>query len=146
MKPIVKSYLAEVNLGAGTVGAGQNINIQDYPQLRDIYITGVQVFDSSVLGISPQGKTVVPNLKGITLTLMDKYNMEMIFQYPTFDLNSANVAGFYRDINPFYLQLTKSYITILDPTGLSSNQSVMLNIFYVTAADWKKYSSIYVRK
>jgi hypothetical protein len=146
MKPIVKSYLAEVNLGAGTVGAGQNINIQDYPQLRDIYITGVQVFDANQVAISPQGKTVVPLLKGITLTLMDKYNMEMIFQYPTFDLNSANVAGFYRDINPFYLQLTKSYITVLDPTGLSSNQSVMLNIFYVTASDWKKYSSIYVRK
>jgi hypothetical protein len=146
MKPIVKSYLAEVNLGTGTVGAGQNINIQDYPQLRDIYITGIQVFSADQLSVSPQGKTVVPTLLGITLTLMDKYNMEMIFQYPTFDLNSANVAGFYRDINPFYLQLTKSYITVLDPTGLSSNQSVMLNIFYVTAKDWQKYSSIYVRK
>ena len=146
MKPIVKSYLAEVNLGTDTVGAGQNINIPDYPQLRDIYITGIQVFDANQVSISPQGKTVVPLLTGITLTLMDKYNMEMIFQYPAFDLNSANVAGFYRDINPFYLQLTKSYITVLDPTGLSSNQSVMLNIFYVTAKDWNKYNSIYVRK
>lgn len=146
MKAIVRSYLAEVNLGTGTVGTGQNINIQDYPQLRDIYITGIQVFDSSVLTLSPQGKTVVPLLKGITLTLMDKFNMEMLFQYPTFDLNSANVAGLYRDINPFYLQLTKSYITVLDPTGLSSSQSVLLNIFYVTAKDWQKYSGIYVRK
>jgi hypothetical protein len=146
MKPILKSYLAEVNLGGGTVGAGQNINIQDYPQLRDIYITGIQVFDSGVLSISPQGKNVVSTLTGITLTLMDKFNMEMIFQYPTFDLNSANVAGLYRDINPFYLQLTKSYITILNPTGLSSNESVILNIFYVTAADWKKYQGLYVRK
>ena len=146
MKPILKSYLAEVNLGTGTVGAGQNVNIQDYPQLRDIYITGIQVFDNNQLALSPQGKTVVSTLKGITLTLMDKYNMEMIFQYPTFDLNPANVAGFYRDINPFYLQLTKSYISILDPTGLASSESVILNIFYVTAADWKKYSSIYVRK
>ena len=146
MKPILKSYLAEVNLGTGTVGAGQNVNIQDYPQLRDIYITGIQVFDNNQLSLSPQGKTVVSTLKGITLTLMDKYNMEMIFQYPTFDLNPANVAGFYRDINPFYLQLTKSYISILDPTGLASSESVILNIFYVTAADWKKYSRIYVRK
>lgn len=146
MKPIVKSYLAEVNLGTGAVGAGQNINIQDYPQLRDIYITGIQVFDANQITISPQGKNVVPTLTGITLTLMDKYNMEMIFQYPTFDLNSANVGGFYRDINPFYLQLTKSYITILDPAGLTAGESVMLNVFYVTAADWKKYSSIYVRK
>jgi hypothetical protein len=143
MKPILRSYLAEVNLGTTTPGNGQNINIQDYPQLREVYICGIEIFDSNQLNISPSGKTVVTTLEGLTLTLMDKYNMEMLYQYPAFDLNPANVGGFYRDIKPFYLQLTKSYITILDASTVSANQSVMLNIFYITAKDWDKYKALY---
>jgi hypothetical protein len=146
MKPIVRSYLAEVNLGTTIPGAGQNINIQDYPQLRDVIITGVQVFSAGQVAISPQGKTVVNTLSGITLTLMDKFNMEMIYQYPTFDLNPATTSGFYRDFFPFELQLTKSYISILSNVGLNENESVCLNFFYIPKKDWKKYQSLYVRK
>jgi hypothetical protein len=139
MKPILRSYLTEVNLGTTLPGNGQNINIQDYPQLRDIMITGVEVFDSGEVSLSPSGKAVVPTLTGITLTLLDKFNMEIVYQYPTFDLNPTNVAGFYRDFVPFPLQLTKSYITVLNNTGLSANQSVILNIFYITKKDFLKF-------
>jgi hypothetical protein len=139
MKPILRSYLTEVNLGATLPGNGQNINIQDYPQLRDIMITGVEVFDSGEVSLSPSGKTVVPTLTGITLTLLDKFNMEVVYQYPTFDLNPVNVAGFYRDFVPFPLQLTKSYITVLNNAGLAANQSVILNFFYITKKDFLKY-------
>jgi hypothetical protein len=143
MKPILRSYLAEVNLGTTTPGNGQNINVQDYPQLREVYICGLEVFDSAQLSISPSGKAVVTQLKGLSVTLMDKFNMEMVYQYPAFDLNPANVGGFYRDLKPFYLQLTKSYITVLDATTVAANQSVMLNIFYVLAKDWEQYKAIY---
>jgi hypothetical protein len=143
MKPILRSYLAEVNLGTTTPGNGQNINIQDYPQLRDVYICGLEVFDDGQLAISPSGKTVVGALNGLTLTLMDKFNMEILYQYPAFDLNPVNVGGFYRDFKPFYLQLTKSYITVLDATTVAASQSVMINIFYITAKDWDKYKSLY---
>lgn len=139
MKPILRSYLTEVNLGATLPGNGQNINIQDYPQLRDIMITGVEVFDSGEVSLSPSGKAVVPALTGITLTLLDKFNMEIVYQYPTFDLNPTNVAGFYRDFVPFPLQLTKSYITVLNNAGLAANQSVILNFFYITKKDFLKY-------
>jgi len=145
MKPILRSYLAEVNLGTTTPGQGQNINIQDYPQLRDVYITGIEIFDINQLSISPSGKTVVSSLDGITITLMDKFNMEMVYQYPTFDLNPANVGGFYRDIKPFYLQLTKSYITILNAALYNANESVMLNIFYITAKEYEKNKNVYGR-
>jgi len=146
MKPIVRSYLAEVNLGTTAPGNGQNINIQDYPQLRDVIITGVQVFSQNQVAVSPQGKTVVTTLSGITLTLMDKFNMEMIYQYPSYDLNPVNVSGFYRDFVPFELQLTKSYISVLSNTCLNANESVCLNFFYVPKMDWKKYAAMYVRK
>jgi len=146
MKPIIRSYLAEVNLGTTIPGNGQNINIQDYPQLRDVIITGVEAFSFNQVAVSPQGKTVVAGLSGIVLTLMDKFNMEMIYQYPTHDLNPSLTSGFYRDFVPFELQLTKSYITVLSNAGLLANQSVCLNFFYVPKKDWKKYSALYVRK
>lgn len=145
MKPIVRSYLAEINLGNSTPGQGQNINFQDYPQLRDIYITGITTFEDAQVAVSPTGKTVVPSLTGITVSLKDIYNMDMVFQYPAYDLQPSLVNGYYRDFIPFKLQLTKSYITILDPTGLSANESVLFNIFYISTKDYNKYAKIYER-
>jgi hypothetical protein len=72
--------------------------------------------------------------------------MEMIYQYPSYDANPVNVSGFYRDINPFQLQLTKSYITVLDRTNIAANDSVIVNFFYISLKDWPKYSAYYARK
>jgi hypothetical protein len=145
MKPIVRSYLTEINLGTTQPGNGSNINFKDYPQLRDIYLTGYAVYDAAQVAASPSGKAVVTNLTGITVTLMDIYNMENIYQYPSYDSNPANVSGFYRDFYPFQLQLTKSYISILDNTNLLANESVIVNLFYIPLKDWKKYSAYYAR-
>jgi len=145
MKPIVRSYLCEINLGTTAPGQGQNLNFQDYPQLRDIYITGITTFEDAQVAVSPSGKTVVPSLTGITVSLKDIYNMDMIFQYPAYDLQPSLVNGYYRDFIPFKLQLTKSYVTILDPTGLLANQSILFNIFYIPAKEFNNYAKIYVR-
>jgi len=112
----------------------------------DANSTDVEVFSFNQVAVSPQGKPVVGVLSGIVLTLMDKFNMEMIYQYPTADLNPALTSGFYRDFVPFELQLTKSYISVLSNAGLNINESVCLNFFYVPKKDWKKYSALYVRK
>jgi hypothetical protein len=147
MKPIVRSYLTEINVGTTQPGNGTNINFKDFPQLRDIYITGFAFYNASQVAISPAGKTVIPaNAQpGITTTLVDIYNMEMIYQYPSFDANPINASGFYRDIFPFQLQLTKSYITVLDNTNILQNQSIIVNIFYIPLKEWKKYAPYYVR-
>lgn len=145
MKPIVRSYLTEINVGTTQPGNGTNINFKDYPQLRDIFITGFAFYDVNQVAASPSGKTVVGNLTGITVTLLDIYNMEMIYQYPSFDANPINASGFYRDIYPFQLQLTKSFITILDNTNIAANESVLINFFYIPIKDWKKYAAYYAR-
>lgn len=147
MKPIVRSYLTEINVGTTQPGNGTNINFKDYPQLRDIYITGFAFYDISQVSLSPAGKVIVPAnaLPGITVTLLDIYNMEMIYQYPSYDANPINASGFYRDIFPFQLQLTKSYITVLDNTNIAANQSVIVNFFYIPLKDWKKYAQYYAR-
>jgi hypothetical protein len=145
MKPIVRSYLTEINVGTTQPGNGTNLNFKDYPQLRDIFITGFAFYDNNQVTFSPSGKAVVSTLTGITVTLLDIYNMEMIYQYPSYDANPINASGFYRDIYPFQLQLTKSYITILDNTNVAADESVLINFFYIPLKDWKKYSAYYAR-
>lgn len=130
MKPILRSYLIEVNFGNTLPGNGVNINFQDYPQLRNIMLTGITVSDTSTLAISPSGKNVTTDNSGIAVTLMDIFNMEIIKNYPAKGLDPFYNYGFYRDFTDINLQLTKSYITILDNTNLLANQSVILNIFY----------------
>jgi len=130
MKPILRSYLIEVNFGNTLPGNGVNINFQDYPQLRNIMLTGITVSDSTTIAVSPSGKTVTNDNAGIAVTLMDIYNMEIIKNYPAKGLDPFYNYGFYRDFTDINLQLTKSYITILDNSALAANQSVILNIFY----------------
>jgi hypothetical protein len=137
MKPIEKSYLIEINVGTTNPGNGVNINFQDFPQLRDIYLTGIQVFDLSTVLTSPSGKTVVGALTGATVTLLDIFNQEIIRSYPAQDLSPFYNSGIYRDFKPFKLQLTKSYITILDNTTTAANESYIVNIFYISAKDFK---------
>ena len=142
MKPIVKSYLVEVNLGSTVPGVGSNLLFQDYPQLRDVYLMSAVVYDTNTLTTSPAGKTVITATGGITLTLMDRYNQEIIRSYPSVDLNPYYNAGFYRDLRPFPLQLTKSFITIQNITGLNANESFVMNIFYITDKEYKSIKNV----
>lgn len=138
MKAIKRSYLVELNLGSNTPSNGQNIYFQDYPQLRNIFVSGVLVADINTATISPAGKPVVSSLTGITLTMVDTMNREIIRQHPLKDIAPYYTYGFYRDFEPFPIQLTKSYITILNNIGLNANESVLINISYLLPEDLKQ--------
>jgi hypothetical protein len=137
MKPIYRSYLIEVNLGAAVPGVGSNLYIKDYPTLRDVWFCGVTSHTNQTLAKSPAGADTITATgeQQIAATFVDRYNQEIIKSYPCRDLVPYYVSGFYRDFKPFQLQLTKSYITILNTTGLSANQSILLNVFYYTNKD-----------
>jgi hypothetical protein len=141
MKAIKNSYLIEINLGSTVPGTGANLTFQDYPQLRDVYVTGVEIFDANTLLKSPSGKTVVTQVTNFTTTLIDKFNAEILHQYPAQDLNPAARSGFYRDFQPFALQLTKSFITILSTTNINANESILVNVFYLTKKEYEKISN-----
>jgi hypothetical protein len=143
MKPIKRSYLVEINVGTTVPGNGSNINFQDYPQLRNVFFAGAIVCDSNTVQTSPSGKTVLSDTAGITLTLVDKFNQEVTHQYPTKDLNPYYVSGLYRDFVPFPIQMTKSYITILNNGAINANESILINIFYYTE---KEFAALTARK
>lgn len=138
MKPILKSYLVEINVGTAVPGNNSNILFQDFPQLRDVYIFGILGMDVNTLAISPTGKTIVAANTGTTITLLDTFNQEIIKQYPLVSLDPWYMSGFYRDFQPFPLQLTKSYITITSNTGINANESYCFNIFYLEKKEYDK--------
>ena len=109
-----------------TTGGFQGSSYSALPDTREL----VTVADTNTLAISPSGKNVTTNNSGIAVTLMDIFNMEIIKNYPAKGLDPFYNYGFYRDFTDINLQLTKSYITILNNTALAANESVILNIFY----------------
>lgn len=140
MKAITRSYLVELYLGTSAPGNGSSINFQDYPELRDVYICGVEVCPANYLTLSPSGKTntALANCPGVVLNLLDTNTNIKVYNYPTFDLVPSNVSGFYRDFEPFKLNLVKSYCTILQNIAIGANESLCFNFFYVRAQDYEK--------
>jgi len=143
MKAITRSYLVELFLGTTAPGTGASINFQDFPELRDVYITGVEVCGSDYLQNAPSGRvnTQSTNLPGVVLNLLDTNTNIRLYNYPTFDLQPNNVSGYYRDIEPFKLNLVKSYITILQNIAIGNNESLCFNFLYIRAADYEKATS-----
>jgi hypothetical protein len=140
MRAITRSYLVELFLGTTAPGQGASLNFQDFPELRDVYITGIEVCGDDYLANAPSGRINTPstNLPGIVLNLLDTNTNIRLYNYPTFDLQPNNVSGYYRDIEPFKLNLVKSYITILQNIAIANNTSLCFNFLYVRAADYEK--------
>jgi hypothetical protein len=140
MRAITRSYLVELFLGTSAPGVGASLNFQDYPELRDVYITGVEVCGSVYLLNAPSGRvnTASTNLPGLVLNLLDTNTNIRVYNYPTFDLQPSNVSGYYRDFEPFKLNLVKSYLTVLSNAGIGPNESLCFNFLYIRAADYEK--------
>lgn len=130
-QPIIqRTYLTEIQL-TQTPAAGQNPPFLNIPQLRaeNAIIQGIQCFDSDSLATSPSALTVVSVLSGIVVTLVEA-STENVYKYPCTDLLPTANSGFIRVFKNKKIDLSKSYITILNAAGLSINQSVVFNFIY----------------
>jgi hypothetical protein len=129
MGPIAQyTYLAEIKL-VNAPANGQKVPFLDIPQLRNVKTIGIECFKLTDLTISPNSNTVVSVLTGMVLTLAIQ-SAEDIYLYPCNDLNPALNSGLIRPFAEKKIDFPKSYITILDSTGLSQNESVLFNIIY----------------
>jgi hypothetical protein len=128
---IENSYLVEVNLPSITLG--QRYTFIDIPQLRYNAVTmmGIEAFTGSQLATSPNNKTVIAAAGSVNIVCTFVVNeTEDIYQIPYYTLISANNAGLIREFQNKRINLVKSYITILNVTGLNANESVMFNFYY----------------
>jgi hypothetical protein len=130
-QPIIqRSYLAEIKLSLAPA-ANQRIFFLDVPELRAVnaMMTGIEVFDVNSLVTSPNGNPVVTAVTGIIVTFAEA-STETVYQYPCFDLTPNNNSGLIRLFNKKKINLPKSYITILNSTGLNQNDAVVFNFIY----------------
>lgn len=125
---IEKSYLAEINF-SNAPNNGQRVYFLDIPELRGKVVKAVEAFSANELNISPNGKNIIGNTKGILLTLTDD-STENYYQWPAFSLEAAQNGGIIRTIKARKIDLTKSYVTIADATTIAQNQSVCFNFYY----------------
>lgn len=128
-QPVInRSYLTEVKL-VNVPSNGQKVPFLDVPQLRNVFTTSITAYTATQLTTSPQSNIVVGSLVGLVLTLAI-VNTEEVYQIPCIDLQPQSNSGLMRLFKNKQVNLPKSYITILDATGLNQNESVVFNFIY----------------
>lgn len=130
IQPIIeKSYLVEINLG--TPAVQKTINFQFIPQLEGSTIYGIQTFSVTDVASAPSGAAVVSTagLASCVVTFSVGDNQD-IYLMPCSDLRSANNSGFQRMFNNKKLNLTKSFITILNTGSITANDTILFQFLY----------------
>ena len=135
LQPIINnSYLVEVNLT--TVANGQRYYFLDVPTLRApyIFVQGIEAYSSDQVALSPNNSTIISaaGATGIVVTFAVR-ETEEVYQIPYFTLISAANAGMIREFANKQINLTKSYVTILDSTNLNAAESCIFNFYYTIA-------------
>lgn len=135
LQPIIQnSYLVEVNLT--TVAVGQRYYFLDVPTLRApyIFVQGIEAYNSSQVTLSPNGANIVTaaGATGLVVTFAVR-ETEEVYQIPYYTLISSANGGLIREFANKQINLTKSYVTILDATALAPAQSAIFNFYYQIA-------------
>ena len=128
---IKRSQIVEAKL-SGSLAVGKRYNFTDIPNLsrNSLVIYGFESFTTSQLTVTPTGNAVVPASTGIVITWRDTNKQEFIYQIPMYTTIRANNAGLIVLLQPRVINLTDSYVSLTDTTGLSLNQSVAINVYY----------------
>lgn len=135
LQPIINnSYLVEVNLT--TVAQGQRYYFLDVPTLRApyIFVQGIEGYSRDQVTLSPNNAPIVSaaGATGLVVTFAVR-ETEEVYQIPYFTLVAATNAGLIREFANKQINLTKSYITILDATSLAPGESAIFNFYYQIA-------------
>lgn len=141
MKEILRSYLAEINFGSTIPGNGSTVQFQYFPQLENVVIYGIEAIKANVMALSPTAQALVTTLTGLSVTIVNKNQKNIIEGYPCYDLDPSTTGGLYRNFKPFELNLVKSFVTIMDASTLIANQSVCFNVFYATMDEVKQLAA-----
>jgi hypothetical protein len=134
-QPIIKnSYLIEVNIT--TPAVGQRYYFLDVPTLRApyVFINGVEAYTADQVTFSPLNAPIITQSgsTGVTITFAVKES-EDIYQMPYFSYVAGYNSGIIRELANKQINLTKSYITILDTTNIVAGQSALFNVYYQVA-------------
>lgn len=129
---INNSYLFEVPVGATVGGTGREIAFpQNLGNLNRAIVYGIEVYSGSDLNATPSGAVPVP-LAGCRSAALKMFNetTAQLFLLPLIDLIPTSQGGLQREFLPFPVNMSKSRIVLFSNTGISANQSFVLNFIY----------------
>jgi hypothetical protein len=113
MKPIRNYKLVLVTINAGT-SAGAVIQFPDVPELRGRKITGLEFYDTALMSVAPNqvAGTTQAQMISTTVTLkdFDETGLERLKDCPLATLQPINVAGIYKQFEPFGVNWQGSFV------------------------------------
>jgi len=129
---IKRSQLVEAQFT--TPAAGKKYQFTDVPNIsrNNIIVYGFEAFSADQLSVTPNNNTVIAaaDTDQICVTLIDNNNLERIYQLPYYTAIRSQNGGFVLMVQPFILNLTRSYVQLTDATGIGSNEVAVLNLYY----------------
>jgi len=129
---IKRSQLVEAQFT--TPAAGKKYQFTDVPNIsrNNIIVYGFEAFSAAQLSVTPNNNTVIAaaDTDQICITLIDNNNLERIYQLPYYTAIRSQNGGFVLMVQPFILNLTRSYVQLTDATGIGSNEVAVLNLYY----------------
>ena len=132
-QPIIeKRYLWEINLT--TIGNGQIYNMTVAPQiLLDAYVYGIATYINTSVGFSPNAAPVVTaaGSANVLLTLQALENSDQfVWLAPYTDFCPTFNNGALRIFKPRKINWSKSYAQVVNTTGLTAGQSIIIDVIY----------------
>ncbi len=131
-KDLRNHYLIEIPLN--TIDAGQRYLIGDIQQLRNVQVIAIQTQSDATFQNSITGRPVItPALMAnfsLSLTLIshDENQQEGLFNIPFTSLMRFRSNLTFTD--NLEVDLSKSYITLHDITGVLPGRSCLISVFY----------------
>jgi len=118
----------------GTPAVGNKYYFTDVPNLsrNNIVLYGFEVFTATQLAKTPQNETVIPGATNdqVVLTWRDNNKIEFVYQMPIYTAIRSLNGGFIVLLKPRVINLTDSYVQLVDATGITTNEVVAVNIYY----------------
>jgi len=99
---------------------------------KSVMVYGIETFTSTQASKSPAGNDLVNDngAKGLILNFLDNTSVNLVNQLPYYSLVTQANSGIIREFKPFECVLQKSFVTIVDTTNLTANQSILINLIY----------------
>jgi hypothetical protein len=130
---IKRSQLVRAQI-TGTPAVGNKYYYTDVPNLsrNNVILYGFEVFTATQLAKTPQNETVIAGSANdqVVMTWRDNRKVEFVYQMPIYTAIRSLNGGFIVLLKPRIINLTDSYIQLVDTTGINTNEVLAVNIYY----------------
>lgn len=118
---------AQANGSEVKFSENQKVSSNDFQNRYLVY--GIMVYDSTVVSISPRGRTVIANNKGLAFTIMEGQT-EKHYLLPCDQFNTFKNGGFFYPLKDISLNYPMCSLRILDNTAIVVGQSFLFALIY----------------